>query len=79
LWAKAEYFSVEDDGLLKVSHRSKLTVTITEMNCELTQRGSSLGVAVGAKLQCFTIKVDRLVDVIGPPSLLELGDERFCS
>ena len=68
LWAKSERFSVEDNGFLGVPHCSKLGVTITEMICEPGQRDGSLGVARWAKVKCFTIKHDRLVDAAGSPS-----------
>ena len=72
-------FSVERIGLLKVPRRSKPVVTIPEAIYEPGQRGSSHGVAGWAKFQCFTIKVDRLVDVTAPPSVVKLGNERFCA
>ena len=75
--AKVECFSVEDNGLLKVPSRSQLAVTKPEMNCEPSQRDRLLGVARWAKFQCFAIKVDRLLDITGPPSLLKLGNERL--
>ena len=77
--AKAEGFSLDDNSFLKILHRSKQTVTSTEMNCKVSQGDRSLGVAGWAKLQCIAIKDDRFVDVTCPPSLLKLGNERFCT
>ena len=77
LRAKVQCFSGEDNGLLKVPSRSQLAVMKPERHCEPRQTDGSLRVAGWARFKCFTIKVDRLLDVTGPPSLLKLGDKRF--
>ena len=48
------------------------------MNCKANQRDRSHGVVEWAKFQCYTIKVDRLVDATSS-SLFKNGDERFCA
>ena len=68
-WAEVECLSNEDNRLLKVACRSKLDEMITEMNSKASQTGRSVWVAEWAKLQCITVKGDRLVEATGPPPL----------
>ena len=78
LEAKRQGVLVKNNSFVEVIDSSELLETMVEMSCKLTQSDRSRGVTEREKVQYFTIKDDRLIDIDSLASSLEFGDKESC-
>ena len=76
--AKAECFSVEDNGLIKVLRCPELVVPRGEINCEVVQRPRPIRVPLREKAECFSVEDNGLIEVLQCPELVVPSGESNC-